>query len=438
MKNILFVSVLFISIFVACTHEPPSNLDYTLATLIGDKSKFILPNRFEYDKIPQSEVNPITLEKVQLGNLLFYEPAFANEALHPESMGTFTCNTCHVVEAGFRPGRMQGVADGAVGFGLNGEKREKLSIYGNDDVDAQGARPLSVLNVAFVENTMWNASFGHTGLNQGTESEWGKSDPGTAINALKLGALEGQNIEGLKVHRMFYDKENITRNGYKEMFDKAFPDMPEEERYSRKGASFALSAFLRTLLTDEAPFQKWLRGYKGAMTDQEKRGAILFFGEVGCVSCHNQQNLGSMQLAALGVDDLFEHGGIKTSIDDKRNLGRGGFTNKAEDLYKFRVPQLYNLGDSGPYFHGGSINTLEEVVRYFNDGIPENKRVPTSQLAPYFRPLGMTENEIQDLTVFLEKSLHDPNLNRYKPESVKSGLCFPNNDLASQIDLGCR
>ena len=145
-----------------------------------------------------------------------------------------------------------------------------------------------------------------------------------------------------------------------------------------------------------------------------------------------------MQFAAVGVDDLFEHGGIKTNINDARNLGRGGFTLKPEDLYKFRVPQLYNLGDSGPYFHGGSKNTLEDVVRYFNNGIAENKRVPESQLSPFFRPLNMNEQEIKDLTVFLEKSLRDPNLQRYKPTSIVSGLCFPNNDLESQIDLDCR
>ncbi|MFZ1703318.1 MAG: cytochrome c peroxidase [Saprospiraceae bacterium] len=438
MKALLTYFILTLFLFTSCHHEVPNNLDYELAKLIGDHSKFILPSSTDFSKIPQSPSNPLTQEKVELGKLLFFEPNFANEAKYEAGMGTFTCSTCHVVESGFRPGRMQGIADGGQGFGHIGERRYKSSLYADQDIDAQGARPLAVLNVAFVENTMWNGSFGHTGPNATTRDAWGVTDTFTALNNLELGALEGQNIAGLEVHRMMYNKQTITRNNYKALFDKAFPDMDEEERYSRKAASFALSAYLRALLTDEAPFQRWLKGDKTAMSDQEKKGAILFFGKVGCVSCHNGPNLGSMQFAALGVDDLFEHGGIKTNINDARNLGRGGFTLQPEDLYKFRVPQLYNLGDSGPYFHGGSKNTLEEVVRYFNNGIPENKRVPQSQLAPYLRPLNMTEQEIKDMTAFLAKGLRDPNLQRYKPTSVLSGACFPNNDLESQIDLDCR
>lgn len=438
MRHIIILATVYALILSSCSHDAPNNLDYELHKVIGNTSQYMLPASTDYANIPQSPSNPITKEKVALGNMLFFEPAFANEAKYPAGLGTYTCSTCHVVEAGFRPGRMQGIADGANGYGQIGERRHKMSIYADNEVDAQGARPLSVLNVAFVENTMWNGSFGHTGPNATTRSAWGISDVFTKLNELELGALEGQNIAGLEVHRMMYTKEIIEKNKYKAMFDAAFPDMPEEERYSRKGASFAISAYLRSLMTDEAPFQQWLKGNKNAMSDQEKKGAILFFGKIGCVSCHNGPNLGSMQFAALGVDDLFEHGGIKTDINDARNLGRGGFTLQKEDLYKFRVPQLYNLGDSGPYFHGGSKNTLEDVVRYFNDGIPENKRVPKEQLSPYLRPLGMTEEEIKDLTAFLAKGLRDPNLQRYKPTHTLSGMCFPNNDLESQIDLDCR
>lgn len=438
MKFLYITLMLSVVALMSCAHETPDTLDQELQSVIGDKTRFILPASYDFSRIPQSPSNPLTPEKVALGNMLFFEPAFANEAKHPTSRGTFTCSTCHVVESGFRPGRMQGIADGAVGYGTIGEKRHKSVYYADQDVDAQGARPLSVLNVAFVENTMWNGSFGHTGPNASTREAWGVTDVFTKLNELELGALEGQNIAGLEVHRMMYNKDNITKNKYKKMFDDAFPDMPEEERYSRKGASFAISAYLRTLLTNEAPFQRWLKGETSAMSEQEKRGGILFFRKAGCVNCHNGPNLGSMQFAALGVDDLFEHGGIKTDINDARNKGRGGFTLKAEDLYKFRVPQLYNLGDSGPYFHGASKNTLEEVVRYFNEAKPENDRVPASQISPLFRPLHLTEEEVKDLTAFLEKSLRDPNLQRYKPGHVLSGMCFPNNDLESQIDLDCR
>lgn len=211
----------------------------------------------------------------------------------------------------------------------------------------------------------------------------------------------------------------------------------EEDKYSNKGASFAISAYLRTLLTNEAPFQKWLKGNSDAMTEQEKQGASIFFGKAGCVTCHYEKNLGSMNFAALGVKDHYEMGGLNTSESDRRNLGRGGFTGKDEDMYKFRTPQLYNLGDSGPYFHGGSKNSLEEVVRYFNAGVVENSRVPKTQIAEFIKPIGLSEEEIQALTQFLQNGLRDPNLKRYVPSSVLSRMCFPNNDLTSKIDMDC-
>src|SRR5690606_35358982 len=150
--------------------------------------------------IPQSPSNPLTTEKIELGKMLFFEPAFANEAKYPSGLGTYTCSTCHVVESGFRPGRMQGVADGGAGYGLIGERRHKSLFYHDQEVDAQGARPLSVLNVAFVENTMWNGSFGHTGPNVEAKSAWGVTDTFTKLNELDIGTLEGQNIVGHVIH----------------------------------------------------------------------------------------------------------------------------------------------------------------------------------------------------------------------------------------------
>ena len=422
---------------LGCNHEELSTSDKDLNKILSDKAKYILPDESDYASIPQSPVNPLTKEKIALGKLLFFEPAFANEAKKQELKFTYTCSSCHVPEAGFRPGRMQGIADGGVGFGRIGESRFKFPVYDNDSIDAQGARPLVVLNVAYVENTMWNGSFGSDAANSGTENVWGVFDPATARNHERLGALEGQNIEGLITHRMNYTKELIINAGYKELFDKAFPNMPESERYSRKGASFALSAYLRQNLTNKAPFQLWLKGNETAMSDQQKRGAVLFFGKAGCNGCHYEKNLGSNRFEALGVDDLYEHGGLKTGPSDRRNLGRGGFTGKTGDMFKFRTPQLYNLGDSGPYFHGGSIETLEGVVRYFNNGKKQNNRVPTSQLSNFIKPLGLSENEIKDLTEFLANGLRDPDLRRYVPEKVLSGMCFPNNDLASKIDMKC-
>ncbi|MEO6760294.1 MAG: cytochrome c peroxidase [Saprospiraceae bacterium] len=445
MKKIYVLAAIMAVVSYACTYDSlGTSQDIELSKIIksrsvtGSADYFILPESNDYANIPHSVVNPLTAIKVELGKLLFFESAFGVEAKHLNGMATFSCSSCHVPAAGFRPNRFQGIADGGFGFGILGEGRQKFPEYDDSEIDAQGARPLSVLNVAFVTNSMWNGSFGDGGVNKGTESLWGVYDSTTAINHERLGSLEGQNIAGLKTHRMLFNEELVRQNGYTELFDQAFPDVPVAERYTRKTASFALSAYLRTLLCTEAPFQKWLKGDQEAMNDAQKRGALLFFDKAGCYHCHNNPNLGSMTFQGVGVEDLFENGGLKTSLADRRNMGRGGFTGREEDMFHFRVPQLYNLGDSGPYFHGSSKKHLREVIEYFNAGIPENPRVPASQLSPFFIPLHLTNAEIKDLEAFIGDGLHDPNLQRYVPDKVLSGNCFPNNDPVSKYDMGCQ
>jgi cytochrome c peroxidase len=194
-------------------------------------------------------------------------------------------------------------------------------------------------------------------------------------------------------------------------------------------------------MTNEAPFQKWLKGDMNAMTDSQKEGALLFFGKAGCVSCHNSPSLNSEPhlFFALGVKNQYQmhYSVFRTNRFDKRNQGRGGFTGEQADMNKFKVPQLYNLKDFGFYFHGSSKTSLREVVEYFNNGKPENWEVPYDEITPLFRPLHLTEDEIDHLVEFLENGLYDPNINRYVPQHVLSGNCFPNNDPISQVDLGC-
>ncbi len=415
-------------------------LTHTLnkASKTGEAAFFILPSGSDYSAIPQDSHNPITEEKIKLGKMLFFETGLALSSAKEAGHKTYSCASCHVPSAGFRPGSAQGIADGGVGFGRNGENRSKIDAYREWELDVQGVRPLSVLNVAFVENTTWDGRFGGAGVNVNTAHRWSEEN-GTELNNEGLAALETQNIEGLNVHRMEITTEVLDDYGYRAYFDEAFSEYPEEERYSKETASFAISAYLRTLLTNEAPFQHYLNGDKQALTEQEKKGALLFFGKAKCFYCHREKNLGANEFYAIGVKDLYETGkAFDTSIEDSSNLGRGGFTGRAEDDYKFKIPQLYNLGDAPFYFHGSSFTDLREVVEYFNNGIPENANVPPQQIAQQFRPLGMTQEEVDDLTAFLENGLQDPDLNRYVPDEVLSGFCFPNNDVFSRIELGCR
>lgn len=446
MLNIRFlvVSLFGIGLLSGCVKEqivPASNYEKKLKSFAKNASPtkklnhWVLPQSTDFASIPQDPKNPLSKVKVELGNFLFFETAFATAADFPEGVGTYSCASCHIPSAGFRPGAKQGIADGGLGYGLNGEGRLKNTKYQDAQMDVQGARPLSVLNVAFVENTLWSGGFGTKGVNVGTEDKWVGL---FHTNVYGYEALESQNIEGMVLHKFVYDSSSVAKHGYQAHFDEAFPEFGTKERYSNLTASLAISAYLRTLLTTEAPFQKWLKGDETAMSTEEKKGGILFFGKAGCTNCHKGPGFSSTEFHAVGVNNMYQQPSFNTSKDDRRNLGRAFFTEKAEDEHKFKVPQLYNMKGTPFYFHGSSHTNLESVVQYFNKAVPENPEVPKEQISEYFVPLNLSDEEVKQLTLFLEKSLDDPNLTRYKPKELLSGLCFPNADEQSAKEIGCK
>lgn len=417
-----------------------NELERTLIRLSNTNNikEYMLPDGSNLAGIPAGIGNPLTEEKIALGKMLFYETALGRDAVNPQSIRTFSCSTCHVPEAAFTAGAPQGIADGGLGFGTFGSGRVMNDAYTEDQIDAQGARPLSMLGVAYVTNSMWAGRFGSRGANAEVEEVWGVYDPATEVNHLGLDGLEAQNIEGTITHRMSTDEYLLDTLNYRPLFNRAFPDLQGEAKYGRVAMSFALSAYIRTILPSDAPWQQWLKGDKNAMTDQQKRGAQLFFGKAGCYRCHNGPALNGNSFHSVGVLDLCDVPGVRaTGIDDTRNLGRGDFTRRDEDLYKFKVPQVYNTKDMPFYFHGSSKTSLREVVEYFNEGAVENDRIPVANISEFFHPLGLTASEVDDLTEFLAEGLYDPNLSRYVPEAVLSGTCFPNSDAQSKVDMAC-
>lgn len=449
-KNLLWCTCLMWGVvwgFSGCQmveQTPAFNLDEALTQALAEASGgvgpqvYILPESDDFGAIPQDPQNPINVAKVDLGKKLFHETRLGIRPKYSDGMYTYSCASCHHFEAGFQAGIQQGIGEGGQGFGYIGEKRVANPMYPTDSLDVQPIRSPSALNIAYQTNVLWNGQFGATHLNAGTESRWKDGTP-IAVNKLGYEGTETQAIAGLTVHRLDVDQGIIFNTVYKEYFDHAFADVDSADRYTKENAGLAIAAYERTLLASHSPFQRWLRGESRAMSDFEKRGALLFFGEANCVSCHNGPALNTMDFYALAMADMEgpgTYGGA--SSQNPANLGRGGFTGKPEDNYKFKVPQLYNLKDSPFLGHGGTFHSIREVVEYKNRAIPENPNVPATQLAPEFIPLHLTEAQINQITGFLERSLHDPHLDRYVPVRVPSGLCFPNNDEASREDMGCR
>ncbi len=420
--------------------EQDTKLEEVLRSASPDQtlSFFEQPNSTDFVSIPQDPKNPITVEKVKLGKLLYHETGLAIDPKQEISKGNFSCASCHFAGAGFQAGRAQGIGEGGVGFGINGEGREKGSLYPDNMVDVQPIRTPTAMNGAYQINQLWNGQFGATGLNTGTEAMWKEGTP-IATNHLGYEGLEIQAIAGLGVHRLGVTPELLDSLGYTELFDRAFPEIHESERYTKEFAGLAIAAYERTILSNQAPFQQWLKGNQNAMTEKEKVGAILFFDEAKCFRCHTGPALNSMEFHGIGLMGLFmceEDEILMSTPTSSANLGRGGFTGRPEDMYKFKVPQLYNLADSPFYGHGSNFTSIRDIIDYKNKAVPQNPIVMESQLSG-FEPLNLSDSEIDAITHFLTHSLRDDNLDRYVPERVLSGNCFPNNDPLSSSQLGC-
>ena len=428
--------------FTGCKKETVEDTDVLLLEALNDASGnqgtayFTLPESNDYSNIPQDPKNPITREKVELGRYLYHETALSINPKDISSTGTYSCASCHHAQGGFQACLQQGIAEGGIGFGTTGEGRFPNPSLSTDSIDVQPIRTPSVLNAAYQQVQLWNGQFGATGMNTGTEGQWTAGTPKEA-NSLGYEGVETQAIAGLKVHRMGVDTTFILSTDYKALFDIAFPDVPESDRYTREMAGLAIAAFERTVLSNQSPFQLWLKGNHSAMTEDQKQGAILFFGKAECYKCHTGPALNSMAFYALGMNDLELPGVYGTGVDMPTRKGRGGFTGNSADDYKFKVPQLYSLKKSPFYGHGSSFSSVEAVVKYKNDAIAENSVVPAGQLASEFHSLNLSEKEINKIVDFIENGLLDEDLERYVPSSLPSGNCFPNNDVISKIDLGC-
>lgn len=432
---------------------------------VTDYDELKLPVDGDYDALPLNASNPISDLQVELGRQIFHDTLFAVDSREASRAGSYSCASCHHVQAGFKSGVAQGVGDGGIGFGLLGEARladqEVLTRAATDSQlfpDVQDIASPTILNSAYQEVMLWNGQFGNdqTGMliNASIDPErLATEDTPKAFNNRELPGLETQAMAGMGVHRLRIDPQALASHPeYLELFSKTYPNEfadPEAVLEADPDTLLLLSAkavanYERTVLANEAPFQKWLRGDLAAMSERQKEGAALFFGKAGCADCHRGPALSSevgapadeiffaVGFADLVQDDIFVVGEIKEAT----KKGRGGFTGVAEDNYKFKVPPLYNLRDSGFLGHGSSFSSVAEVVRYKNRGIAQNQ-LSVAQLDERFRPLGLDTREEELLTEFIAEALYDPELIRHVPTQVISGFCFPVNDSASRLDLGC-
>jgi cytochrome c peroxidase len=317
MKHLSYLLILGLLVFCGPSKK-------TLELMEKAKSIGTIP-----DKMPGGDKD--TPELVGLGKKLFFEKKLSIN-------DTQSCNSCHDVN-----GKKGGVDNEATSPGALGKRGDRNSP--------------TVLNAGFHIAQFWD----------GRAETLEDQAKGPILNPIEMGMVS----EATVVEKL------AATEGYKEMFDKAFPNDTEKLTYNN--IAKAIAAFERTLLTSDR-FDDFLRGNAKALTEAEQKGLETFMGK-GCMSCHNGPLLGGNSFRKLGLVKPYE----------TEDVGRFAVTKKEEDKQVFKVPSLRNISITAPYFHDGKITTVEEAIQ----------KMGTHQLG-----IELTEVEVKEIATFF-KALTD-------------------------------
>ena len=171
-------------------------------------------------------------------------------------------------------------------------------------------------------------------------------------------------------------------DGYRRQFQRVFGT----DAITIDHIAKAIAAYERTLISGNAPADRFTAGEKGALTPSAQRGLALFRGKARCAECHTGANFTDEKYHNLGV------GMTKPTPD----LGRFALTKHPADRGAYKTPTLRDVALSSPYFHDGSAATLEDVMAHYNKG-----GTPNPQLSPRMTPLGLTAREQADVVEFM-------------------------------------
>lgn len=298
---------------VACNQKPKKNYSTETATEanVSKEDKDLMTQaQGIFKALPvsaESATNPITAEKVKLGKLLYFD-------MRLSMTGKNSCNSCHNLAT----------------FGVDNLPTSKgdAGIFGDRNSP-------TVFNAAFHAMQFWD------GRAKDVEEQAG----GPILNPVEM-AIPSKE---------FLVKRLKGVPTYIELFKAAFPNDKDPLTYTNIQNS--IGAFERTLVTP-SPFDKYLEGDHGALTDAEKEG-LKAFVSVGCIACHSG--------VAIGAGAAFQKFGVfgdyrtytKSKVNDE---GRKKVTNSAADKDFFKVPSLRNIAKTAPYFHDGSISDLKQAV----------------------------------------------------------------------------
>ena len=317
---------------------------------------------------PQVPVeNPMSRAKVELGRWLFYDPRLSGNE-------TMSCATCHVQALAFTDGRARSV-------GSTGAIHPRSS--------------MSLVNVAYASRLTWANP-----LLAKLEDQ--ALTPLLGDNPVEMGLNETRLIELLR-----------SEAHYSELLAESFPS--DADPHSLVNAIRAIAAFIRTINSYDAPYDRYLAGDATALGDAAIRGMDLFFSErLECFHCHGGFNFTDSTTHANSTVDrvgyhntgLYNLGASGAYPED--NTGLFDMTGERRDMGRFKAPSLRNVAVTAPYMHDGSVDTLEDVIANYQRGgrlIQDGPYAGDGRLSPFksefVTGFELTKQERDDLLAFL-------------------------------------
>ena len=314
----------------------------TMAT--SDMSKWLRPS-----EVPQPKDNKLTPERIELGKLLYFDVRLS-------SSEKISCATCHHPKAGWSD-----LIPTAKAVGHEGSVGPRNS-------------PV-VLNTAYQNRQFWDGRV-------------------RTLEQQALGPIEA-DVEMNMPLEVLIPKLNKIK-GYQKLFAVAYPK--SNGIITEKNLAKAIASFERTVVSTDAPFDRYIKGDKNAVNKYVLEGFKLFTGKAHCSDCHDGFNYSDGSFHNIGLNDGELNG---------KELGRYLVKRRAAWYGVMKTPTLRDVAKSSPYFHDGSVKTLKEATAICATGGRYQNNVKNKSTFIVDRKL--KESEINKVVAFL-KSLTGPDM----------------------------
>ena len=328
-SSLLMSTFLAVGILVACSSDEEATKESNVAVSADEEAIASAKAMFQpLGAVSVPADNPMTAEKIELGKRLYFDARLSGNNVQ-------SCSSCHQPQAGY--------GDNLTTFiGFEGFRGHRNS-------------PTIINSAYYAEHFL-----------DGRASSLEEQAQGPITAAGEMNQDLDALVEELKaVPKYVTDFQTVFG-----------------EDINTSNILKAIATFERTIVVNDTAFDKYLAGDDAAISDEAKKGMVLYTGRASCIVCHTTPTLSDGKYYNLGI-----------SCDE----GRYAVTKNDADMGAFRTPSLRGVTHTGPYMHDGSLATIKDVVDFYNKGggADANK-------SNLIRPLNLTDEEVNQLAAFLE------------------------------------